>query len=647
MERELKGPGAGGPVQDGAQTAFLELLLRDAPAVEYERPLVEARAAGGDPALIAEVERARVLALRVRAVMRDRRRRESELSALFETAGDLAGMHDLDQVLHAIVDRARRLLGTDCAYLTLSDAAAGDTVMRVTSGSVSARFQRLRLGQGEGLGGLVAQSALPYVTANYAADERFRHTESIDAGVREEGLVAILGVPLRSNGRVIGVLFAANRRERPFSRAEVALLGSLADHAAIAIDNAGLIDDTRSALAELNTVNRRLQEHNRSVERAAAAHDRLAELVLHGGGTADVAAAVAEVLGGRVSIIDATAQPCAAPADPALEEAVQAALASGRVVRAATPGEETWIAAAAAGSELLGTLVLRGVVLGEADQRILERAAMVTALLLLMRRSVSETEHRVRGDLLEELLDSPGRDPQSLRRRAARLSCDLDAPHAVLVCEAPRAHPGRLRSAALHLAETGAGLAGVRAGRLVLILPGDRPTRLGRHAAAVLSGAVNVPVTVGAAGPATALDQYRGAFGEALRCLQSLRALGRDGEVAGPDELGFLGLVLGEGGDVAGFVARTLGPVLDYDRARDTALAPTLRAYFDSGGSLARAKDALQVHVNTVSQRLERVTSLLGEDWRAPARSLEIQLALRLHGLLDGGVDLRGGPSAP
>jgi DNA-binding PucR family transcriptional regulator len=39
------------------------------------------------------------------------------------------------------------------------------------------------------------------------------------------------------------------------------------------------------------------------------------------------------------------------------------------------------------------------------------------------------------------------------------------------------------------------------------------------------------------------------------------------------------------------------------------------------------------VHVNTVTQRLERVGRLLGTDWSTPARALEVQLALRLHGL--------------
>jgi DNA-binding PucR family transcriptional regulator len=40
--------------------------------------------------------------------------------------------------------------------------------------------------------------------------------------------------------------------------------------------------------------------------------------------------------------------------------------------------------------------------------------------------------------------------------------------------------------------------------------------------------------------------------------------------------------------------------------------------------------------VNTVTQRLERVAALLGEDWQTPDRALELQLALRLRKLRAG-----------
>ncbi|MGY1635882.1 helix-turn-helix domain-containing protein [Geodermatophilus sp. SYSU D00742] len=624
----------------GGAAEFFTLVLEDAAAIEYEGPLVRARAAGADAAELAELERVKLLALQVREAFAARRRRESELSALFDTASDLAALRGVDSVLTAIVRRARQLLGTDVSYLTLNDDVRGDTYMRVTDGSVSARFQALRLPMGAGLGGLVAQTAAPYATGNYFTDARFSHTDEINGGVREEGLVAILGVPLIRGSQVVGVLFAADRSARLFDRSEVALLGSLAAHAAIALDNTRLLEETRTALDELSTASRELRAHAVSVERAAAAHDRFVDVVLHGGGVEDVAAAVTDALGGAVTVVDAdgrVAPPSERGGDLALPPAgvLARARSTGRTVREG----DWWVAAVTADSELLGGLLLhRDDELSDADQRILERAALVTALLLLIRRTAAEAEGRVRGELLEALLTPPLRDPDGLHERGRRLGADLDRPHAVVVLQVEEAVRDRARAAADHLAATRGGLAGLHGGRVVLCLPELAPGAAATLARREVSAAVARPVTAGGGGPARGAAGIAGAHAEAQRCASTLQALGRGGEAAGAEELGFVGLLIGEGRDVRGFVTATLGPVLEYDARRGTELGATLQAWFDTGTSPARAAEALGVHVNTVTQRLDRVGRLLGAGWSSPARALEVQLALRLHRLTGAAV---------
>jgi sugar diacid utilization regulator len=625
----------GAALPSSAETPFLDLLARGASADAYEQPVLLARAEGRPAERITALEQAKLLALRVRSELEGRRRREAELSALFETAHDLAGLRDLDAVLRAIVQRARSLLGTDIAYLSLNDPVRGDTYMRVTEGSVAARFQQLRLGMGEGLGGLVAQTARPYVTDDYFKDDRFQHTAVIDAGVRDEGLVAILGVPLMLGHHVIGVLFAADRRARVFEREQIALLGSFAALAAAAIDTANLLAETRSALADLERANEIIRDRSAVIERASDVHDRLAELVLRGGGVHDVAAAVSQVLDGTVEFAEATAAP---------GEAHQTSRVEGHAVRHA----DDWIAAVTAGDEFFGALVLRGQPgLDPVDQRTLERAAMVTSLLLLARRSAAEAEQRVRGELLDDLLDARDRDPRLLRERASRLHADLEATHVVLAARLDGAAADadqeadarrRLSAAASHLAATRHGLASARDGGTVLLLPlltGDTATALARRIARHLGTTVHEAVSVGASAPVGNLaarpDTVAAAYAEARRCLEALRLLDRSGDGAAAEDFGFLGLLLAGDRDVAGFVDRTIGSVVAYDERRGTDLLSTLDAYFSCGMSPARTKDELHVHVNTVAQRLDRVGRLLGDDWQSPARILEIQLALRLR----------------
>ncbi|MER6577390.1 helix-turn-helix domain-containing protein [Nonomuraea sp. NPDC001023] len=640
-------------------THFLELLAREASAVEFEGPIVEARAQGADPATIEELEQAKIQALKVRALLRRRARREAELSALYDTAGDLAALRDLDAVLEAIVHRARQLLATDIAYMTLHDPEQGDTYMRVTDGSISAKFRALRLAMGAGLGGLVAQTATPYATADYFADARFRHKGHIDEAVKEEGLVAILGVPLRLGQRVIGVLMAANRSARPFHQEEVSLLASLAAHAAVAIDNARLLQETRNALEELSQAHRTARAHGEAVERAALAHDRMTSLVLRGGGIEDVAAVVTEVLGGSLAVLDDLGRPITGDVgelDAGVFEAAQASRALGRTVRR---GDQL-IASVDVGGEPLCTLVLRS---DDADERILERAALVCALLLLFRRSVAEAEGRVRGELLEDLISRP--DSPGLADRARRLGVDLRAPHVVVVAR----HGGQRERAAFWASSHATvrhGLAAGRGDEVVLLLPGVDAGGLAQRVAAELSASLHSPATAGAsparlpeaapggppgapaggsgggatsgpgAGPgggsAGARDVAE-AYQEARRCAEALLALGRAGDGASPAELGFVGLLVGDGRDVRGFVGRVVGAVIDYDARRGTALTDTLSAYFGTGGSPSRTAEAMHIHVNTVTQRLDRIGKLLGDGWLEPERALEIQLALRLHRL--------------
>lgn len=611
--------------------AFFDLLAREAPPVDFETPVAEARAAGASPEALTELERAKVAALRVRALLARRARREVELSALFETAGDLAGLRDLDAVLQAIVRRARQLLNADVAYMTLHDDERGDTYMRVTDGSISIAFQRLRLPMGAGLGGLVAQTGAPYASSGYLADDRFRHTRAIDDGVAEEGLVGILGVPMWLGDRVIGVLFAADRSGRAFAQEEVALLCSLAAHAAVAIESARLLDGTRVALEELSAASEAARLRGEAVERAARAHDRMTDLVVRGGGVEDVAAAVTDILSGEVVVLDAGGRRIAEVGgiDRIDDDLIEEARALGRTARRG----DLRVTPIGAGAEILGTLALRAADdLGDADERIVERAALVMALLLLFRRNVAEVEGRVRGELLDDLVSGRIPDPDALDARARRLGVDLGAAHVMVVAR----YEGQREQAAFWASAHSSaehGLSMAYGDELVLLLPGDRPGEIAARVAKDLGAVLGVPATAGAAGPVRLPGDAGTAHHEARRCADALLALGRAGQGASAAGLGFVGLLIGEGGDAGAFLDDTLGPVIAYDDRRGTALTQTMAIYFGTGGSLARTAARLHIHVNTVTQRLDRIGRLLGEDWQEPDRALEIQLALRLHRL--------------
>lgn len=612
---------------------FLEVLAGGASAAELEALAREARAQGNDVTR-AEVEEALAQALRIYGVLEHKAHRESDLVALYESAGDLASVRRLDDVLRSIVSRARRILGCDVAYLSLNDEERGETYVKALDGAVSSLGEGTRIPFGAGLGGLIAQQAAPYASPDYLADQRFRHTVEVDRTVRAEGLVSLLGVPLQFGSDVLGVLYAANRTQRPFAAREVTMMASLAAHATVAIRSARL-------LAELEEANEELRARTEMAERAADVHDQLLGIVLRDGEVPDVARELSAALDGPLAVLDATdrvvagAVPGLGPGERPGGTFLDLAELARRTGRAA---EDAGACAApvAAGSDHLGTILMRpGRSLGDTDRRMLERGALVIALLQLFRRTVADADARVRRNALEDLLSGVEDDMAALRERALRLGADLETDNALVVTHVGADH-GLAEQAVSFLASQRGGLAARRDGRFVLLLPGRSAAEAAHLVTAELTGALRCSVTSGGAGPVAGVEQIRGAYAEAHRCVDVLLALGREGDVATAHDLGVAGVLIGDRKDLRAFAHAALGPVLDYDQNRGSALVATLEAYFGSRGNLARTGAELHVHEKTVAQRLNRVARLLGEDWQSADRALELQLALRVHRMLRG-----------
>jgi signal transduction histidine kinase len=96
---------------------------------------------------------------------------------------------------------------------------------------------------GVGLVGRAAAEGRPMWTADFRTDDRFETSDEIRRRNEAAGIVAGLAVPLRVGGKVIGVLSIGHPTPRTFTPAEIALLQTFADHAAVALANARTQDE--------------------------------------------------------------------------------------------------------------------------------------------------------------------------------------------------------------------------------------------------------------------------------------------------------------------------------------------------------------------------------------------------------------------
>src|SRR5262245_56231322 len=154
---------------------LVELLHQGASADEFARRLVLLDALpADDPAKPALVETVR-LAMAVRNRVELHQEREHGLLAVIESAQDLSSRLNLQGLLRAIVSRARNLLGSDVAWLSIYDAQAAEFRVLVADGALSQKTSAMVARRDRGVVSIVMSTRLPFTTPHYLHDRRIAH----------------------------------------------------------------------------------------------------------------------------------------------------------------------------------------------------------------------------------------------------------------------------------------------------------------------------------------------------------------------------------------------------------------------------------------------------------------------------------------
>lgn len=160
----------------------------------------------------------------------------------------------LDEVLSTLLEEVRRLLDVVGNSIWLIDRDSGELVCRQATGPSAEIVTGLRIAPDNGLVGWVASHGESLVVPDTRTDDR--HLKNVD---KKTGLDinSLLGVPLRTQGKVIGVLQVVDSKEGRFGTSDLLMLEPLAASAAIAIENARLFEQAQQEI-----------EHRRRVESA-------------------------------------------------------------------------------------------------------------------------------------------------------------------------------------------------------------------------------------------------------------------------------------------------------------------------------------------------------------------------------------------
>jgi PAS domain S-box-containing protein len=204
----------------------------------------------------------------------DRKRTEAAMQkrnrdlALLNRAGQtLTATLDLDKVVVQLLNAVTETIGAQASSVWLWDPERpGWLICQAAFDSgESYSLANISLSPGQGIAGWVAETGKSVIVSKATQDQRF--SPHIDSRIGFQ-TVSLLAVPLKLRETVLGVVEVVNKHSGEFDQDDQALVETLAASAAIALDNARLIEALRQQADELKQRNEELDAYAHTV-----AHD--------------------------------------------------------------------------------------------------------------------------------------------------------------------------------------------------------------------------------------------------------------------------------------------------------------------------------------------------------------------------------------
>jgi DNA-binding PucR family transcriptional regulator len=575
---------------------------------------------------------------------------EAGYSGVFDkVAADILSSLELDVTLLSVLNAVVTTTHADIAGILLADETGEIVRMQACTGHRTVGTARLVVRRGQGVAGKVYEEGRPVCVDDYDADPRISRDFADIA--HADGTRAALGAPMHVRGHAIGVAMSWRRSPAVYSEADVQAMTTLANLAAIAVENARLYEAQRLTVEGLRDANRRLESQNEMLRRATEVHDELMRLVLEGVALSELVEGVARLLDADVATLDAGRRAMAATgaAGAALQRRMAARLDARKPAAA---DERLLVRDIAAGGERLGYL---GVALrhppAPLDVVLVEQATIMCALELARERAILQARTRVRGDFLWDLLDGKMADVVEALVWARALRLELPERVRVALVRA-QAKPGdgsqaeappdfALRESLAPFAErvatahgSEAALAAARGSLIALLLPAADDPRACIEAVVdrLCDRFAGMEFTAGVSSCAAGIGDLPEAYAQAQVALNAAPRTAGCSRVAVLDELGIMRFLLapGDRGDLRDFARRVLGGVLDYDRDHPSDLTGTIESYLANDCNLQRTATAMFVHAKTVRYRLDKVQRIAGLDFALQRDRFEAQLAISI-----------------
>ncbi len=166
----------------------------------------------------------------------DARKKARQIEALSQVSQSIASNRYLEEILHLIVTVTAEMTNSNLCSIMIHDPEEG-LVIRATQTLSQEYRNKPPIKIGESISGIVFRDATPIQVEDVQKDPRYSFKDL----ARKENLVSLLSVPMMIKNRAIGVINVYTSQPHLFSQDEIKVLQSVANQAAIAWENTGLL----------------------------------------------------------------------------------------------------------------------------------------------------------------------------------------------------------------------------------------------------------------------------------------------------------------------------------------------------------------------------------------------------------------------
>lgn len=178
-----------------------------------------------------------------------------QLDLLSEVSRTIVSDYYLKEILQLIVTMTANVMDSKICSIMLLDEKKEELLIAATQSLSQAYVNKPNLKVGQSVSGRVVLEKKPITVADVTKEKGFMFPEI----AKNEGIVSLLSVPMMIKDRVVGVINSYTKSEHNFKKEEIDILQTVANQAAVAIENTHLSQEifaAKEALEARKTIER-------------------------------------------------------------------------------------------------------------------------------------------------------------------------------------------------------------------------------------------------------------------------------------------------------------------------------------------------------------------------------------------------------